>query len=161
MRLQIRRFEEEVKLRRPQGPSQIEDLMRLVIRRPDSEAIFGEAGRRIAERYWHQRASGLRALVRFLPRAIALLFAQRAGKRMFGELVGPSSFTIGRRPESLRIDSPMTCRADPSGAACSLYAGAFLALLELYTGRRYRVLHTSCATSSGEELCEWSVEMRE
>jgi hypothetical protein len=159
VRVQIRRFEEEVKHRRPQVPSQIEDLIRLVIRRPDSEEIFREAGRRIAERYWNQRSSTLRRMVRFLPRPIALLFAQRAGKRMFGELVGPSRFKINRRPESLRIESTLTSRADPGGAACSFYSGAFLALLELYTGRRYRVLHPIWATKTPGSGCEWSVEI--
>ncbi|MEX2584121.1 MAG: hypothetical protein WD766_12645 [Gemmatimonadota bacterium] len=159
VRVQIRRFEAEVKHRRPQVPSQIEDLMRLVIRRPDCDEIFHDAGRNIAERYWNQRAGWLRTLVRFLPRPLALLAAQRAGKRMFKELVGPTRFKISRRPLSLRIDSTLTARADPGGAACSFYSGAFSALLELYTGRRYRVSHPTCACRSPGGPCEWTVEI--
>jgi predicted hydrocarbon binding protein len=159
VRVQIQRFEAEVRHRRPQVPSQIEDLMRLVIRRPDCEAIFGEAGRRVAERYWSQRSNSLRRAVRLLPRPLAMVAAQRAGKRMFGDLVGPSRFRITRRPAGLRIESTLTSRADPGGAACSFYSGAFKALLELYTGRRYRVLHSACACKLPDGPCEWSVEL--
>lgn len=161
VRLQIQRFEEEVRTRRPQVPSQIEDLFRLVIRRPDCEEIFREAGRRVAERYWSQRSNGMRRLIRFLPRPLALVAAQRAGRRMFKELVGRSRFRITRRPAGLHIDSSLTARADPGGAACAFYSGVFAALLKLYTGRRYRVLHIACGARTAGGPCEWSVELAE
>ncbi|MEX2570349.1 MAG: hypothetical protein WD737_03520 [Gemmatimonadota bacterium] len=159
VRLQIRRFEQEVRHRRPQIPSQVEDLFRLVIRRPDCEDIFAAAGRRMAERYWNQRSGVPRTLVRFLPRPLALIAAQRAGRRMFADLVGPSPFRISRKPVRLRIDTSLTARADPGGAACAFYGGAFGALLELYTGRRYRILHPACACRTPGGPCEWSVEI--
>ena len=46
--VQIRRFQEEVRNKRLQSTPQVIDLMRLVVRRPDAEEIFTEAGRRIA-----------------------------------------------------------------------------------------------------------------
>jgi hypothetical protein len=159
VRMQIRRFEEEVRHRRPQISSQVEDLCRLVIRRPDAEEIFTDAGRRVAERYWHEKGGALRRVARFLPRAMALRTAQRAARRMFRDLVGPTRFSVTRRPVQLRIDQALTVRADPGGAACAFYAGAFVGLLELYTGRRYRVLHPHCGTRRPEGACEWEVEI--
>src|SRR5215207_6833047 len=42
---QIHRFREEVKRKRMQTPAVVMDLVRLVIRRPDADEIFEEAGR--------------------------------------------------------------------------------------------------------------------
>jgi predicted hydrocarbon binding protein len=158
VRVQISRFDAEVRHRRLQIPSQVEDLLRLVIRRPDCEEIFAEAGRRVAQKFWSERSASVRRSIRFLPRALAVLSAQRAGKQMFSELVGPSAFKISRKPLSLRIESSMTARADPGGAACALYAGALGELLEQYTGRKYRVSHPACSRN-GTSPCEWQVEI--
>jgi predicted hydrocarbon binding protein len=159
VRVQIRRFEEEVRLKRPQLSSQVEDLVRLVIRRPDAEEIFTQAGRRVARHFWDERSNATHRFVRFLPRALALVMAQRAGKRMFRVLVGPTPFRFTRRPVSLRIQDTLSVRADPSGAACGFYSGALTELLELYTNRKYRVLHPSCASRVAGVECEWAVEI--
>jgi hypothetical protein len=159
VRVQIHRFQEEVRRRRPQLSSQVEDLVRLVIRRPDAEEIFFEAGRRVARRYWEERSPAMRRVTRLLPRAVALAAAQRAGRRMFAELVGPSGFALQRRPLSLRIDATLTARADPGGAACAFYTGALAESLERYTGRHYRVSHPSCGRGQPGTPCEWKVEI--
>ena len=67
--VQIRRFQEEVRQNRGQSAAQIEDLVRLVVRRPDAERIFEEAGRRMARHSWDQRSSALRGSVRIMPRS--------------------------------------------------------------------------------------------
>ena len=159
VRLQIQKFTQEVKLKRPQVPSQVEDLIRLVIRRADAEEIFTEAGRRVASRFYSERSGWARGLVRFLPRPLALIAAQRAARKMFSRIVGPARFRVSRRPVTLTIDNSLTARADPGGAACAFYAGAFAEALELYTGRRYRVNHPSCAARTPGSPCEWTVEI--
>lgn len=159
VRAQINKYQEEVKQRRPQLASQVEDLIRLVIRRPDAEEIFADAGRQVARRFWSERGRGIRRITRFLPRPLALVVAQRAGRRMFVHLVGPTAFRIQRRPLSLSIADSLTARADEGGAACALYAGAFAEVLELYTGRRYRVLHPICRARKAGPRCEWTVEI--
>lgn len=158
VRVQIDRFEKEVKQRRPQLPSQVEDLLRLVIRRPDCEEIFSATGRRLSERYWRERSGFMRGLIRLLPRPLALISAQRAGKRMLRDLAGNSRLSLTRRPVALSINSTMTARADPGGAACALYTGALTSLLELYTGRKYRVTHERCGGAGGG-ACAWAVEI--
>ncbi len=158
VRVQIQRFEKEVKQRRPQLPSQVEDLMRLVIRRPDCEEIFAVTGRRLAERNWEERSGLARSFIRLMPRPLALFAAQRAGKRMLRELAGGARFSLARRPASLTIEGTMTARADPGGAACALYSGILNSLLEQYTGRKYRVTHEQCGRGEGG-ACSWSVEI--
>src|SRR5690606_18712232 len=105
------------------------------------------------------RHRGIKRWIGILPRPLALLAAQRAGRRMFRELVGPTRVRIGRRPVSLRIEQSLSARADPGGDACAVYSGAFRRSLALYTGRRYRVQHPVCATKDAGQACEWVVEL--
>jgi hypothetical protein len=155
--VQIRRFQEEVRQKRAQTAEQVGDLIRLGVRRPDAEAIFLEAGRRVADHFWMQRSPLMRRTVRLLPRQLALLAANRAGRRMFRQLTG-GKLVLNRWPVELWIHQSISAHADPSGAACSFYGSAFGELLGRYTGRLYRVLHPRCETRHGE-LCEWTVEL--
>jgi predicted hydrocarbon binding protein len=157
VRVQIQRFQEAVKQRRPQGAAQVEDLVRLVVRRSDAEDIFREAGRRIAMHVWNERPSSLRRALRFAPGPVSRMTAQRAGRRLFRQLTdGP--VTVSRWPSELRIPASLTARADPSGRACAFYAGAFGELLRQYTRREYRVLHPECDARGGT-VCRWVVEI--
>jgi bacteriochlorophyll 4-vinyl reductase len=155
--VQIRRFQAEVRQRRPQTAEQVEDLIRLVLRRPDAEAIFAEAGRRVAVHFWMQRPPLMRRTVRLLPRWLALKAAQRAGRRMFRQLTS-GKLELNRWPVELRIHHSVSSHGDPSGSACAFYASALGELLHRYTGRRYRVLHPRCQTRGGE-TCEWTLEL--
>jgi predicted hydrocarbon binding protein len=155
--VQIRRFTEEVRQRRQQAVSQVEDLVRLVIRRPDAEVIFTEAGRRLARRLWGERNGMMRSVIRVMPRPIASVAAHRAAKRMFRTISGGAKLSISRWPFELRIRGSLTARSDPSGAACAFYAGALSELLETYTGREYRIGHRACEARGGSE-CAWTVE---
>lgn len=156
--VQIRRFQEEVRQKRLQRVSDVEDLVRLVVRRPDASEIFLEAGRRVARNAWRDRARAVRGGVRFLPNPLALMSANRAARKLLRRLTGASAFRAQRWPVELRIHDSLTARADASGAACSLYTGVFEETLRLYTGRAYRAHHHSCATRGGES-CEWQVRL--
>lgn len=158
VRVQIERFESEVRHKRLQLPSQVEDLVRLVIKRPDAEEIFNEAGRRVARVFWQDRSNGARRMIRLMPRPVALYAGQRASKRMMRRLTGRARFKIGRRPLTLRIEHALTVRAASSGVACAFYAGAFSELMGLYTKRDYVVEHTNCQAESDEPACIWLAE---
>lgn len=158
VRVQIQRFQEEVRHRRPQPPERVVDLIKLVIRRPDCHEIVQAAGGRVADYFFAQRSGPARGLVRFLPHPLARRAAQRAGKRMFKQLTGGGSLRVHRWPMELSIGHSLTARADPAGEACGFYAGAFSRLLELYTGRKYRVLHPECEARGGAR-CQWTVEI--
>lgn len=156
--VQIRRFQEEVRTRRLQSAPEMIDLMKLVVRRPDAEAIFAEAGRRIARHHWQQRAATMRGVLRVMPNPIPRIAARRAARRMLRQLVGDSRLAVGRWPIDVRLRNSLTARADPSGSACAFYAGAFSEIMQLHTGKSYRVLHGECATRGGDE-CQWTVEV--
>lgn len=156
--VQIHRFREEVRQKRLQDVAPIEDLIRLVIRRPDAERIFEEAGRRVARHAWQQRPGAVRGAVRFMPGPVARISAHRAAKRMFAKLGGGGKLKVSRWPAELKIKRSLTARADPRGAACAFYGGAFAELMQFYTGRTYRVRHPHCETR-GEELCHWTLEV--
>lgn len=158
VRVQIQRFQKEVRERRPQAAAQVEDLIRLVVRRPDAGEIFHAAGERVAANEWEERAAWLRRALRFMPGPLSRIAAQRAARRMFRQLAGGSRFSVGRWPAELKIHDSLTARADPAGVACAFYAGAFAELLRRYTSREYRVLHPDCETR-GASPCRWTVEV--
>ena len=158
VRRQIQHFQGEVRQRRLQRPPQVEDLIRLVVRRPDAEEIFAEAGQRVARNAWRQRSAAFRRTVRFMPGPIARISAQRAARRLFKQLAGGSKVTVNRWPAELRIRDSLTSRADPVGVACAFYGGAYAEVLREYTGREYRILHPECEAKNGA-VCVWSVEV--
>lgn len=153
---QIRRFREEVRRGRPQSPSEVADLIRLVIRRPDAGEIFGETGRRVARHAWEKRSRAIRGAIRILPGPLSGIAARRAARRLFRKLAGNGRIRLGKRPPSLEITGSLSASADPEGTACTFYAGAFGELLQQYTGRTYRVLHPRCE-ARGDDGCEWTV----
>jgi bacteriochlorophyll 4-vinyl reductase len=156
--LQIHRLEEEMRRKRLQSASEIEDLIRLVTRRPDAERVCYRAGQRVAQHAWEQRSAAVRHPVRFLPRPLALLAAQRAARRLFRRLVGPGRLTVHRWPVELQIAGSLTARGEGQGAACAFYTGAFEELLQQYTGRSYRAHHSACE-ARGDSACEWTVQV--
>ena len=154
---QIRHFQDEVRGRRLQSAASMMDLVRLVVRRPDAEAIFVQAGRRVAQHAWQQRSGMSRSMLRVTPTPLSRGAARRAARRLFKKLVGDGQLSVGRWPVVLTIRNSLTARADPSGAACAFYAGAFSEIMELHTRRRYRVLHEECI-ARGAPACLWTVE---
>jgi predicted hydrocarbon binding protein len=157
--VQIKRFQTEVRQKRLQRTSDIEDLVRLVVRRPDASEIFFEAGRRMAQHAWSKRSAIARQTIRLLPGPLSMLSAHRALRRLFRRLAGDSVVQLVRWPPELRISDPLTVNADRSGAACALYTGVFEETLRLYSGRAYRAHHTACATYGESGDCEWQVRI--
>lgn len=156
--VQIRRFQDEVRAKRLQSTPNVIDLVRLVVRRPDAAEVFAEAGRRIARHAWAERSAAMRGVLRVMPNPIPRIAARRAARRMFRQIAGDSQLSVGRWPVDVRMRNSLTARADPNGAACAFYAGAFAELMELHTGKRYRVLHEECSALGAEE-CQWTVEV--
>ena len=156
---QIHRFREEVRRKRLQGEADIEDLIRLVIRRPAADEIFEEAGRRIARLAWEERSNTFRRLVRHFPPSLALRSARRASVRLFRQIAGNGRLQVPRRQVGIRIAGSLTARADPGGAACALYAGVLTELMARYTARDYRPEHPACEARGGA-VCEWTAAIR-
>jgi predicted hydrocarbon binding protein len=151
---QIHRFQGEARKGRPQTPSVVEDLIRLVIRRPDAEEIFEQAGRRLAARFWEQRGRAARLAVRVMPTALSVRAARKAARRIFKRIAGDAALEIQPRPLSVRLTGAITARADPGGAACAFYAGVLSEVMRQYTGRDHGVEHVRCG-ARGAPACEW------
>jgi bacteriochlorophyll 4-vinyl reductase len=156
---QIHRFHQEVKQRRLQSTEEMEDLIRLVVRRPDADRIFLEAGRRMARHAWEERAGATRRALAWMPRQVALFSAVRATRRLFRRLVGTGRFRIQRRPVEMHIAGSLTARVDPTGTACVFYSGVLEELLTRHTRRVYQVVHDRCEARGADE-CEWTVRVR-
>jgi predicted hydrocarbon binding protein len=152
--LQIHKLREEVRRGRPQTPTSVEDLIKLVIKRPDAEEICLEAGRRVARRAWEEKAGLTRRTLRLLPAGIRLRRARVAAERLFRRLNGTAWLEIAGRPPVVRMVGAMTVRADPGGAACAVYTGVLEELMGEYTGKPHPVQHHVCEARGGG-ACEW------
>ena len=153
--LQIHKFREETKKKRLQSTAVVEDLIRLVIRRPDADEIFEEAGRRVARRAWSERSGAARRWVRLLPSGMRLRAAARGTRRAMAELSGTAELEVQARPLVVRLRGSLTSSADPGGAACAFYTGFVSEMMTQYTGRRHTAQHPRCHARRSD-ACEWT-----
>lgn len=148
---QIRLFREQVRKRERITDRHAEDLFHLVLRRPDSEEAFLQAGEMLAA-----DEKPLKGLRRFYPeRAKYSLARQRIRKRirhLFGRHIG--GFAQG--PFTLEAKGHFLLDLDPGGDACALITGLSQAILSRNLRRRLEVLHTSCEARK-QDLCRWVV----
>jgi hypothetical protein len=145
---QIRAYREDVRKRLRLTDSEVSDLFRLVIRRPDAEEIFVRAGRTLAGNEgggsWRRR----------MPRRLGLALARNRVRRRLNALFGRRVGGFGRGAFSVEGRSLLFIEADPGGDACFLVSGLCQAILERTTGRGARVEHVLCQ-SRGDALCRW------
>jgi hypothetical protein len=153
--LQIHKFREETKKKRLQTPSVVADLIRLVIRRPDADEIFEEAGRRVARRAWEEKSGAARRWLRLLPSGMRMRAAAKGARRLLGELAGSAELKVSARPFSATLQGSLTAYADPGGAACAFYTGVLSELMTQYNGRRHAAQHPRCEARGGGG-CEWT-----
>lgn len=148
---QIRRYRDEVRRRRRVSDAEFRDLVRLVVRRPDSEEVFRRVGVRLsdaedeASRWWG-------ALPRKLRMAVARRRARRRLKALFGRPVG----TFLGEPFVLEGRDMLFVESDPGGDACLLVSGLLEAVVGRYAGAEHRVRHEACQ-ARGDPRCRWSV----
>jgi hypothetical protein len=147
---QIRRYRDEVRRRQRITDEEFRDLVRLVIRRPDSEEVFFHAGSFLAGEDY---ASGWR---KGLPRSVGLGLARRRVRRrllkLFGRRVG--GFAAG--PFTLEARTHLLIEGDPGGDACQFLTGFSQTVLQRYFGRRARVVHSLCEARK-DPLCRWTM----
>lgn len=135
----------------------VADLLRLVLRRPDSEAILREAGHELARHQGRKALYRMATLARLLPHALSSRMAKRTVRRLMRRIGGGVPLRVVRTPFRVEVDSPVTARADQVGVACILYSAAIEEAYQHATGRRPRVVHVACE-AKGDEKCAWTVE---
>ena len=144
---QIRSFREDARRGVRLTDPEIQDLFRLVIRRPDAEDIFFLAGQSLAG----SKRPGWR---RFLPKGMALALARARVRRRLKALFGRRIGGLGRGDFSLEGRGLLFIEADPGGEACALVTGLCQTTIEQATGHKASIIHTLCQ-SRGDALCRW------
>jgi hypothetical protein len=132
-------------------------VLRLVGRRVDAPLVFADAGRRAAR--YAAKNRGKRTLLRVAPggvgRRLALRSAARITRNVFGGELKP-------RPQDIevRMQSPLSIAALPTGEACVFYGSVYQELLRSMTGFEGALLHERCH-SRGEDACVWRTAVAE
>jgi hypothetical protein len=128
--------------------SEVLDLFRLVVRRPDAREIFDRTGAKLARR---DRGGGWRG--RAPQRLVYALARRRVAKdlkRLFGRRLGG----FGSGPFSVEGRSLPFIEADPGGEACHFLDGFCRTALAQASRRPARVEHTLCQ-ARGDATCRW------
>ena len=132
-------------------------LLKLVLRRPDAEAIFRETGARIAQRQFEKAPRPGIGVVRVLPRAFSFVFVARAARKLLRNITGTDHVDVRGKPLVTRLHQPATAMLEPAGTTCALYGSAFEAITSLYLGKKTKVTHSRCVINGGS-VCEWTLD---
>lgn len=152
---QIHRYQVARKRRERVPAEDVANLLKLVLRRPDAEAILREAGHGVARHYGREPLYRVAGIARLLPDAVSSRIAKRTVQRLMARIGGGARLRVTRSPLRVEVDDPVTAR-DRLGLACVLYGAAIEEAVQHATGRRPKVEHTACE-ARGDERCVWSV----
>lgn len=144
---QVQLYKEHARKGRKLTEGELRELVRLVLRRPDSVEVFFEVGLRLA-------GGPPSALTRRLPRGARLFLAKRHTLRrlraLFGRRVGgfaPGTFVLEGTA------SPFV-QADPDGKACQVVAGLCQQILREFIAVDALVVEQACE-ARGDTSCRW------
>jgi hypothetical protein len=151
---QIRRYESAQRSGGTVAMNEVVNLIRLVLRRPDAEAILRETGQRMARWHFRRTPDAWAWALRRGPAGFALRSARRASNAALRRL-NAGSTVDATKPFVIRVDDCVTARISASSPGCALFTGLLEELLQLHTGHERTVLHTRCS-ANGDDSCEWS-----
>lgn len=151
---EIQNYERAARRGRSVDASDVINLIRLVLRRPDAEAILRDTGERVAQEYVERVPRLWLRLARALPARASLALGRRAAARLLKRIVGNGRVEVSPRPARIRVTSELA-RSDTTGTACVLYAAAAQSVVRRYAGER-RLEQQRCA-SEGSPFCEWTI----
>ena len=146
---QIRLFREQVRRRERISDQQAQDLFHLVLRRPDSEQAFHNAG---------ELLEGVgrppKGLKRYRPEKGLYSLSRRQTRRRIKSLFGRHVGGFAHGPFTLEASGHFLLDLDPGGDACALLTGLSQAILSRNLRRQVEVRHTSCEALK-QDLCRW------
>ena len=148
---QIRLYREQVRRREKISDQQAQDLVHLVIRRPDSEEAFLRVGELLAD--------GVRAprgVPRLLPEKARFSRARRQTRSRLKALLGRHVGGFAHGPFALEARGHFLLELDPGGDACAMVTGLSQAILRLNLQRSFEVQHVSCQARK-HDLCRWVI----
>jgi hypothetical protein len=150
--LQIRRFSEQVRKRERITDEEARDLFHLVLRRPDCEEVFFQAGELLAG-----KDESLKGLKRLYPERVRYGLARRWVRKRIRKLLGRSVGGLAHGAFTLEARTHFFLDMDPGGDACHLLSGFAQTVLRRYLKREVTVSHSACKARR-DELCRWTVE---
>jgi hypothetical protein len=151
---QIRTYRDDARRGGRLTDDEVRQLFRFVIRRPDSEEVFHQAGRLLAN------ADRPRRLSRMAPRRIGFALARARARRRLRKVFGRAIGGFGRGPFAIEGRALFFIESDPGGDACHLLSGFCQEIVEQGLGAATRVTHTHCQ-ALGDALCRWEAEVAE
>ncbi len=152
---EIRNYERAARRGRKADAADVANLVRLVLRRPDSEAILRDTGQRVATEYTRRVPQPWRRLAQALPARASVALARRAARRLFRRIVGDGAVEVAGQPPVVRVRSVLS-GLEPGAPVCVLYAAALEVIVLAYAGDRPRVEQQRCV-AQGAGFCEWTI----
>lgn len=136
--------------------SELNDLLRLIGRRPDAEAVFAAAGTRLARQHFDDQFVLTRASRRMFPVQVRERFMLRSAGRIARAVSPSSAVSTSQSPPGLEVEDCVLSDVG-SGLACSMLTAAMQECLERYVKDGGLVQHKSCK-GRGSDACTWSVK---
>lgn len=150
---QIQRYRQRADRRATVDLDEAVSVFRLVARRADAALVFADAGRRAA-RYAARRRGAAGSLTR-LSQRLALRSVARLARSVFDGQLESTADGL-----EIRMATPLSIVAVPTGEACVFYGAAYHELLRSLTGFEGALLHRHCR-SRGDSECHWHTAIAE
>lgn len=156
---QIQRYRQAAERRGAVELDETISVLRLVGRRGDASLVFADAGRRAARYAARSRGRSSRTVAKVLPRRAARRLALRSAARLARTVFGGELKSRSQAVE-VRMESPLSIVALPTGEACVFYGSVYRELLRDLTGFEGALLHERCR-ARGEDACMWRTALAE
>lgn len=155
---QIQRYTEDAKRSRRLSLQEATAIATLIGRRPDAEAVFRSAGKRLAGDMHGSISGTRRGFLRFLPAFVSRPMALAAARRVTKRFLNGSLSRVGSSV-MLAVADSATVNTAPRGIGCTFYEASFGELLKLLVDGGGAIEHVRCA-GRNEGSCEWRAEWR-
>ncbi len=152
---QIRLFREQVRKKQKITDQDAQALFHLVLRRPDSEEAFLQAGALLVG-----DTKALRGLAQLSSEKSLFALSRRQVRRRLRTLFGRDIGGFAHGPFNLEAKGHFLLDMDPGGDACALVTGLSQAVLSRNLRRPVQVRHSSCEARK-QEFCRWVVSESE
>ncbi len=150
---QIERYEQAHAAGRKVPVTDLTNLLQLVLRRPDAEAILRDAGRRVARFHFARLPRLWATLLRVLPSSLTIGILRRAAQGLMRGIAGSGQPLVNGKPLVVHLHGSLAAKMSP--LACVLYTGALEELVVLSSGKQRAVMHSRCV-GRRDEVCEWT-----
>jgi hypothetical protein len=155
---QIARYEVARRSGRGVPMDEFSSLIRLVLKRPDADAILRDTGQRMALNHFRRISQSYLRTLRMLPKGFLVYGWRRSARKLISQMGGEAKVEVTGRSPVVRLRPNRLALQEPPGVACVLYAATLERLAELFTGSQsHDTAQTQC-NASGSDFCEWTIQ---